>query len=114
MIGRIQLPVLALPAPQPGPRLGQGTRRDEREVASEAIGDSRRGAAPDARSSGEAVSRRSNRPDPAFLAQIIATRDGLPQTRGRRQAEPEVALGAYRRAAALLDETGPCGRAVRI
>lgn len=37
----------------------------------------------------------------AFLAQLIATRDQLPQTRERRRAEPAQAVTAYRTAAAL-------------
>ena len=36
-----------------------------------------------------------------FLAQLVATKDGHPQTRGRRRAEPNVALAAYRATAAL-------------
>src|SRR5215471_12713478 len=31
-----------------------------------------------------------------FLAQLVATKDGHPQTRERRRAEPNVALAAYR------------------
>lgn len=41
------------------------------------------------------------RGDAAFLAQLIATKAQLPQTRARRRAEPEEALAAYRAAAAL-------------
>jgi len=36
-----------------------------------------------------------------FLAQLVATKDGHPQTRERRRAEPNVALAAYRATAAL-------------
>jgi len=36
-----------------------------------------------------------------FLAQLIATKDHHPQTRGRRRAEPKVASAAYRATAAL-------------
>lgn len=36
-----------------------------------------------------------------FLAQLIATRDQVPQTRERRRAEPMEALAAYRAMAAL-------------
>ena len=36
-----------------------------------------------------------------FLAQLVATKDGHPQTRERRRAEPDVALAAYRATAAL-------------
>ena len=35
-----------------------------------------------------------------FLAQLVATKDGHPQTRERRRAEPNVALAAYRATAA--------------
>jgi hypothetical protein len=37
----------------------------------------------------------------AFLAQLIATKDQLPQTRERRRAEPAEALAAYRATDAL-------------
>jgi hypothetical protein len=37
----------------------------------------------------------------AFLAQLVATKDQHPQTRGRRRAEPNVASAAYRATAAL-------------
>jgi hypothetical protein len=36
-----------------------------------------------------------------FLAQLVATKDQHPQTRGRRRAEPNVASAAYRATAAL-------------
>ena len=37
-----------------------------------------------------------------FLAQLIATREQLPQTRERRRAEPGEAIAAYRAADALI------------
>jgi hypothetical protein len=37
-----------------------------------------------------------------FLAQLIATREQLPQTRERRRAEPEEAIAAYRAMSALI------------
>jgi hypothetical protein len=37
-----------------------------------------------------------------FLAQLLAMRDRHPQTRERRRAEPNVAIAAYRSAAALV------------
>jgi hypothetical protein len=37
-----------------------------------------------------------------FLAQLIATRDQLPQTRERRRAEPGEAIAAYRATKALI------------
>ena len=37
-----------------------------------------------------------------FLAQLLAMRDQHPQTRERRRAEPDVAIAAYRSAAALV------------
>lgn len=40
--------------------------------------------------------------DAPFLAQLIATKDKLPQTRNRRRAEPAEALAAYRNAAKLI------------
>jgi hypothetical protein len=36
-----------------------------------------------------------------FLAQLVATKDQHPQTRERRRADPDVAVAAYRAAAAL-------------
>lgn len=36
-----------------------------------------------------------NRPDAPFLAQLIATKQDLPQTRERRRAEPSDAIAAY-------------------
>jgi len=36
-----------------------------------------------------------------FLAQLVATKDHHPQTRERRRVAPDVALAAYRTAAAL-------------
>ena len=41
------------------------------------------------------------RPNAAFLAHLIATRDHHPQTRLRRQTEPQTGTGAYRAVAAL-------------
>jgi hypothetical protein len=37
----------------------------------------------------------------AFLAQLIGTRQGAPQTREKRRAEPAEAAAAYRRIAAI-------------
>jgi hypothetical protein len=39
-----------------------------------------------------------------FLAQLIATREQLPQTRERRRAEPEEAIAAYRASEALMQQ----------
>jgi hypothetical protein len=41
------------------------------------------------------------RPAAAFLAQLIATAHGAPQTRARRRAEPADACAAYAAAARL-------------
>ena len=38
----------------------------------------------------------------AFLAHLIATKDQLPQTRGRRRAEPAEVIAAYRAGAKLM------------
>jgi hypothetical protein len=43
----------------------------------------------------EALSGRMERPNAAFLAQLIATRRQLAQTRQRRRAEPAEAVTAY-------------------
>ena len=37
-----------------------------------------------------------------FLAQLVATKQGHPQTRERRRVEPHEALAAYRRTASRL------------
>jgi hypothetical protein len=39
---------------------------------------------------------RLHRTNAAFLAQLIATRDNMPQTRARRRAAPAQAIEAYR------------------
>ncbi|MGB8057717.1 MAG: hypothetical protein WCF75_14015, partial [Pseudolabrys sp.] len=48
----------------------------------------------------QSVERESHHHAP-FLTQLVATKDGHPQTRERRGAEPNVALAAYRAPAAL-------------
>ena len=40
--------------------------------------------------------------DAQFLAQLIATKNQHPQTRGRRRAEPAEAIAAYRATASLV------------
>jgi hypothetical protein len=40
-------------------------------------------------------------PEAAFLAHLIATAQGLPQTRARRRAEPEAACAVYAATARL-------------
>jgi hypothetical protein len=40
--------------------------------------------------------------DAPFLAQLLATKADLPQTRARRRAEPADVLAAYRSVAALV------------
>ncbi|WP_417671238.1 hypothetical protein [Roseibium sp.] len=40
------------------------------------------------------------RPNATFLAHLIATRDGDPQTRFKRQTEPEIGTSRYRETAA--------------
>jgi hypothetical protein len=48
----------------------------------------------------------SQRPLAAFLAQLIATQDGLPQTRARRRLEPALAAATYVQAGKLTTEPG--------
>ncbi len=48
----------------------------------------------------------SQRPLAAFLAQLIATQDGLPQTRARRRLEPALACATYAGAATLTTPPG--------
>jgi hypothetical protein len=47
------------------------------------------------------------RPQAAYLAHLIATKDKLPQTRERRRAEPQDVIAAY--AAANAAPTAPAG-----
>lgn len=50
-----------------------------------------------------------SRPRADFLAQLIAIKSGMPQTRGRRRAGPEEAIAAY---GALVRWPGLPGRAL--
>jgi hypothetical protein len=52
-------------------------------------------------SSGNAEPAPDCRPAATFLAQLIATAHGLPQTRARRRAEPEDACAVYTAAMAI-------------
>jgi hypothetical protein len=52
------------------------------------------------------LSLSSQRPLAAFLAQLIATQDGLPQTRARRRLEPALACATYVEAGKLTAEPG--------
>jgi hypothetical protein len=47
------------------------------------------------------VSLSARRPTAPFLAHLIATHDGLPQTRARRRVEPAVAANLYGAAAGV-------------
>lgn len=47
-----------------------------------------------------------NRTNTAFLAQLIATQQGFPQTRERRRREPEHATASYARASARIVPEG--------
>lgn len=48
----------------------------------------------------------ANLRDAAFLAQLIASKERIAQTRARRRAEPNEAIAAYRAAAALTAKRG--------
>ena len=54
-----------------------------------------RALVPAARPTPRAARSGRQRPDAAFLAHLIATREQVPQTRARRRHEPEHAAGAY-------------------
>ncbi len=54
-----------------------------------------------AAASGERSAVLSRRPQAAFLAHLIATKDQAPQTRARRRAAPEDVTGTYLAATAL-------------
>jgi hypothetical protein len=53
---------------------------------------------------------RMSRPDPSFVAHLIATAEQAPQTRRLRRAAPHEALSAY---AAHLAPARPAGRQTR-
>lgn len=44
---------------------------------------------------GEETALPTRRTSASYLAHLIATRNGAPQTRGRRRAEPQEAIAAY-------------------
>lgn len=90
-------------------RPGGGYRRVERPAAAEGAGHER---SDERTASGRALvtlgepAQRAEPPrfarfhaDAGFLAQLIATAAGEPQTRARRRAEPEVSADAYGAAA---------------
>ena len=56
---------------------------------------SERGLVPIASSQSESSLRRSTRPSPAFLAQLIATAQHAPQTRARGRIAPADAIAHY-------------------
>jgi hypothetical protein len=56
------------------------------------------------------ASSRMSRPDPIFVAHLIATAEQVPQTRRLRRAAPQEALSAY---AAHLHPTQQAGRQTR-
>jgi hypothetical protein len=62
---------------------------------------SERGLVPIAPSRPEGSLRRSTRPSPAFLAQLIATAQHAPQTRARGRAEPADAIARYTSASSI-------------
>ncbi len=83
-------------------RIGAGTGAAARRRSDAAIGAAEPAAAQPgralARIEGAAASERtrlSRRPNAAFLAQLIATRQQAPQTRVRRRAEPAEAIAIY-------------------
>jgi hypothetical protein len=48
----------------------------------------------------------------AFLTHLLATRDGAPQTRQRRRAEPAEAATVYKTALVTLSRTAPTHRTI--
>jgi hypothetical protein len=48
----------------------------------------------------------SQRPLAGFLAQLIATQEGLPQTRARRRVEPALACASYAEAGKATTQAG--------
>lgn len=59
---------------------------------------------------------RHQRPDAAFLAHLIATKEHVPQTRERRRIEPQTAIAIYGAAVALTNsiKSQPVGRTLAI
>ncbi len=53
------------------------------------------------------------RPNAAFLAHLIATRENVPQLRARRRTEPETAIASYNRTEASARNPQP-GRIIAV
>ena len=68
-------------------------------------GTSARGLVPIASSQPESRLRRSTRPSPAFLAQLIATAQHAPQTRARGRIAPADAIAHYTSAVSVSVST---------
>jgi|SRR5690242_5403693 hypothetical protein len=67
----------------------------DQQAPDQQLGTSQRGLVPIASSQSESSLRRSTRPSPAFLAQLIATAQHAPQTRARRRIAPADAIARY-------------------
>ena len=60
------------------------------------------------------ATRSEHRPTAPFLAHLIATKDGLPQTRERRRAEPIAAANLYGAAAAVTVRPSPGAKVMKL
>jgi hypothetical protein len=69
-------------------------------------------AAPEGTLSFASSGRATCRPLAHFLAHLIATKRGMPQTRERRRAAPDFAAGAYVRAAQRTPSSAPFERKI--
>jgi hypothetical protein len=84
----------------------RASRRDAAAPESAAATESRALIPVAAAASGERSATLSRRPQAAFLAHLIATKDHAPQTRARRRAEPEEVSSVYEEASVRRGTTG--------
>jgi|SRR3954447_17619679 hypothetical protein len=70
-------------------------QRPDPQAPDQQAGSRERGLIPIASSQPESSLRRSTRPSPAFLAQLIATAQHAPQTRARGRIAPADAIAHY-------------------
>jgi hypothetical protein len=76
-------------------------QKPDQQAPDQQAGTSERGLVPIAPSQPESRTRRSTRPSPAFLAQLIATAQHAPQTRARGRVAPADAIAHYTSAASV-------------
>ena len=80
-------------------------QKPDQQAPDQQAGTSERGLVPVASSQPESSLRRSMRPSPAFLAQLIATAQHAPQTRARGRIAPADAIAHYTSAVSVSVST---------